>query len=263
MSACRQRGGRLDAVRDEDFTIFPTGGERHDALPWIIKSYEQGAFSDEQKKEICHRFTLELAQVETLSSYIGNCLDIETSLGFYPLNKARATAQGKAALRKALRYARAKSPKEAIQPLLENLSSIFAQNRRTNELLASLDFTSSDFQATLEELVYAADVIALRVPMDRRTLRDARRIEVVEHCCYVWHEAGRRLAVTTDSSQTYRPQRSGELIDFIQWVIRLVTAPQCSANVETLRTDIQRFRKHMEAPSFLTEEPVFGRQSQN
>lgn len=76
--------------------MFPTGGERHDALPWIIKSYEQGAFRYEQEKEICDRFTWELAQVETLSSYIGNCLDIETSLDFYPLNKARAAAQDKA-----------------------------------------------------------------------------------------------------------------------------------------------------------------------
>lgn len=260
MSVRKQQVDQLGKPIDEGLTVFPSGGERPNALPWIIKNYEEkGAFTKEQKQAICDRFTFEPADIEMLSLYIGNCLDVETALGFYPLNKARAVTEGKKALRKALRFVKARSPKETLQPLLKDLSGIFAQNHRTKALLATLAPSASDLQTTLEELISGADFVAIEAPLNRRTLRDARRIEVVEQCCCVWHNAGRPLSVTTDNYITDGPQRSGELIEFIQWMVRLVTAPQCTANVETLRTDIQRFRKRLEAPSFLTKEPVFGR----
>lgn len=89
-------------------------------------------------------------------------------------------------------------------------------------------------------------------PHDKRKVQDVRRVAVIESCCYIWLDAGRRLTFTTCSERLNPDQRSGPLITFIQTVIGMVTAPSCKISGETLRRDIEkvkyRFRMRGDLP---------------
>ncbi|MBY6117437.1 hypothetical protein KUW09_24800 [Mameliella alba] len=89
-------------------------------------------------------------------------------------------------------------------------------------------------------------------PLDKRKVQDARRLTVVESCCYIWLDAGQRLTFTTRSDKPSSEQRAGPLVDFIQTVIGMITSPSCKISGETLRRDIEqvkyRFRMRGDLP---------------
>jgi len=80
-------------------------------------------------------------------------------------------------------------------------------------------------------------------PQDKRRVLDARRLTVIESCCYIWLDAGRRLTFTTRGDKPSRDQRDGPLVNLIQTVIEMVTTPPCRMSGETLRRDIERVRR--------------------
>ncbi|WP_026758873.1 hypothetical protein [Sediminimonas qiaohouensis] len=88
-------------------------------------------------------------------------------------------------------------------------------------------------------------------PLDKRKVADDRRLSVVESCCYIWLDAGRKLTFTTRADKLKpEQQREGELIRFIQTAVSMVTTPTCEVSGETLRRDIEltrrRFRRRGE-----------------
>jgi len=70
-----------------------------------------------------------------------------------------------------------------------------------------------------------------------------RREYVVRSCCYVWEDAGRKVTYTTVSHEPGEPQRRGELVEFVNAVVPLVTDPPTTLSVETIRRDIDLFKK--------------------
>jgi hypothetical protein len=81
-------------------------------------------------------------------------------------------------------------------------------------------------------------------PLDKRQVADDRRLSVVESCCYIWLDAGRKLTFTTRADKLKpEQQREGELIRFIQTAVSMVTTPTCNVSGETLRRDIERIRR--------------------
>ncbi|WP_198133305.1 hypothetical protein [Roseobacter sp. AzwK-3b] len=80
-------------------------------------------------------------------------------------------------------------------------------------------------------------------PLDKRNVQDERRLKVIETCCYIWLDAGRPLTITTRPDKPSSEQREGELINFIQDVVSMITTPKCKMSGETLRRDIERVRR--------------------
>ncbi|MGQ3488085.1 hypothetical protein [Roseovarius pacificus] len=83
-------------------------------------------------------------------------------------------------------------------------------------------------------------------PRDKRQVQDERRLKVIESCCYIWLDAGRKLTITTRPDKPSSEQREGELIRFIQTVVTMVTKPMRQIPGETLRRDIERVRRRFQ-----------------
>jgi len=93
-------------------------------------------------------------------------------------------------------------------------------------------------------------------PRDKRSVSDDRRISLIESCCYIWLDAGRKLTFTTRPDKPSSEQREGELIRFIQTVVGMVTKPMSQIPGETLRSDIELVRRRFRRRGAL--DPIGG-----
>lgn len=80
-------------------------------------------------------------------------------------------------------------------------------------------------------------------PRDKRETRDERRLKVVESCCYIWLDAGRKLTFTSYFAETRNQKRTGPLLELIKAVVKLVTVNATTISGETLRRDIELVRR--------------------
>lgn len=103
--------------------------------------------------------------------------------------------------------------------------------------------TSEDQKEFTATYTDATGAEVLVEPRDKRQVHDGRRLTVIESCCYIWLDAGRRLTFTTRADKLTREQRDGPLVNFIQTVIGMVTTPSRRMSGETLRRDIERVRR--------------------
>lgn len=262
--------GSLATLPEEagDYTIFLVSDGYKRTLPWIIKDYEEkGAFTGEQKLILSERFNLCSELVDLLSLYVGNCLDTETSVGFYKLTKSKAVQRGHEVVRRALRDLKAGKTDEKIRSMLADISGIFSSSPKGMDVERLIANENADLKVTLESLLQTLDAIALTVPDDKRTGRDSRRILIVEHCCYVWEDAGHKITYTTFPDRAPHDRRGGQLFNLIDTVVKMVTQPSQSINGETLKADVDRLvKKHGwnkpqgERPDFMKEEPEFGKE---
>ena len=83
-------------------------------------------------------------------------------------------------------------------------------------------------------------------PRDKRETRDERRLKVVESCCYIWLDAGRKLTFTSYFYKTRDQKRTGPLLELIKAVVKLVTVNATTISGETLRRDIELVRRRFE-----------------
>ena len=209
-----------------DYTIYPTSDKYKSTQPWIIENYEEkGAFSYEQKRNLSDQFGLDQNLIDRLSLYIGNCLDVDTAASFYSLTKSKAVAKGHTLVRRALRDLEAGKLDDEVRPALNDLSGIFFDGPEGKDAASLIADKMADLKLTLKALMQVPNAIASEVPDDKRATRDSRRILVVEHCCYVWEDAGRKISYTTFPSNAAGDQRGGKLFDLINAVVEMVTLP--------------------------------------
>jgi hypothetical protein len=83
--------------------------------------------------------------------------------------------------------------------MLKNISGSYSENADSKHLVASIFDKTIDLRPVLEELLRRPGAAVDKTPDDKRLLQDSRRILVVEHCCYIWQDAGRPLTVTTET----------------------------------------------------------------
>lgn len=83
-------------------------------------------------------------------------------------------------------------------------------------------------------------------PRDKRETRDERRLKLVESCCYIWLDAGRRLTFTSYFYKAPDQKRTGPLLELIKAVVKLVTLNETTISGETLRRDIELVRRRFE-----------------
>lgn len=252
---------------ESDCTIYPTSDQYKTTLPWIIRDYkERGAFSGEQKRRLSEQFELDPDLTDLLSLYIGNCLDIETSAGFYSLTKSSAVGRGRTLVRTALRALKAGKSDDEVRPMLSAITGIFLDSPDGEDAASLIADKTADLKSTLRRLLENLDAVASKLPDDKRAGRDSRRILVVEHCCYVWEDSGRKITYTTFPANGAGDQRGGKLFDLIHSVVELVTHPNRRIPGETLRADVDKLIQSngwnlpkSERPDFMKEEPVFGK----
>ncbi len=261
----KEQEGR--ASLDSDYTIYPTSDGYKSTLPWIIKDYEEkGAFSSEQKQGLSEKFNMDPKLTDLLSVYVGNCLDIETSVGFYSLTKSTAIKRGRAKARVALRHLKAERSDDKVRPMLDDISGIFSDSPEGKDAASLIADETADLKSTLETLMKTPGAIASKLPDDKRAGRDSRRILIVEHCCYVWVDSGRKITYTTLQDSRTGDRRVGHFFDLVNSVVEMVTHPSQKIRGETLRADVDwLIKKHGwnlaegERPNFMTEEPEFGK----
>lgn len=251
-----------------DYAIYlPSDGLR-ETPPWRLMDYaENGAFTAEQKAELAQRFELPPECIEELSVLVGNSLDIESEVNLSKVTRSTAVKRGAARLEEAARLARRmRNDRGKLEAEIAPLSTVFSDSQDADERLAQLrhDLTQiaqvvAELEARIDRLLRSPGDVADPSPDDKRKLRDKRRYHVVQSCCHAWREAGRPVTYTTQSHDPDRPQRSGALIELVQTVVSYVTDPATEIPVETIRDDIDAFRRRSSGPDPDWEPPTYGR----
>jgi hypothetical protein len=92
-------------------------------------------------------------------------------------------------------------------------------------------------------------------PADMRTVRDSRRRSVLLAVFRQWHDAGRKLSVTTDPDTG---ERRGPLIYFVKAVVLCVTSPPATLQGETILKELKFLGRVVAALSPELVEQVHG-----
>lgn len=221
-------------------------------VPWRIRDYEErGALSDEQKQDLGNRFALSPALVDELSLLVGNSLDVESIVCLMPVSRDKAVARaGKRLDRAAKRASRMRVEHAALIDALAPLRTDFDNSGLAEGLLQELKDDLSGIAALLAGLEDRIDQImaipngAAEIRPDHQpSIADRRRTNVVRSCCYVWEDSGRPVSYTTRPDRVRAPQRTGMLIDLVNAVVPMVTDPPATLSVETLRHEIDDFKR--------------------
>ena len=247
-----KNGGKDSSGPTDDLKIYLDGLNDRPKVSWIIRNYqEKGALTDTTKAQIVEQFDLEPELVDELSILVGNSLDEESEVSLAKVTREKAVMRGRKRLEDAARLAkRMKTDKAAIRAHLSRLQPYFDDSGRAAPRLASLqeELTSihsvlGSLEARIDELAAIENGVAEIEPDDKRNSRDGRREHVVRSCCYIWEDAGRTVSYTSVSYAPPNQQRRGKLVDLIQIVTRNVTNPVTELRVETIRGDIDIFKK--------------------
>ncbi|MFD2857600.1 hypothetical protein [Seohaeicola zhoushanensis] len=253
----REAGNSDDLGFDEpveDYSIYlhKDGLRPHGTPPWRLGNYgETGALSEGMNAHLCAAFDFDEDIVRRLSVELGHCLnnDDDVLVNLFEVNRLEAIKRAQPTLKRLKRFAKAQAISPArLRDHLTGLSTQFAPTPEVASLLPELIAELDGAEAIAPGIVAAIDLIletpgsaADMSPLDKRATRDKRRQYIVETCCYAWQDAGRRVTYTTVSDGSKVGQRHGKLLEFIQAVAMMVTAPSTELNGETVRKDIDRF----------------------
>jgi len=255
----------LDASDDEAIYL-PIDGIRASA-PWRLNSYgDEGALSASDKAALAERFSLPGSATETLSKQLGYCLDIASEVTLVEINRAKAIKRAKEPLEEAARLARRiESDIHKIVQHMEGLSDQFKQHEEDGDALRS---AKEQAQAVMRASIGLENAIDLLIktpgsaadmsPLNKNHIWDKRRQYVIETCCYTWQDSGHRLTYTNVSDGSKPDRHAGPLIDFIQEIVLLVTEPAKKLSTNTIKKDIDRFKKKLDEPDELSLPPTEG-----
>ena len=244
--------GKGSSGPTDELKIYLDGLNDEPKVSWIIRDYqEKGALTDTTKAQIVEQFDLEPGLVEELSILVGNSLDEESKVSLAKVTREKAVMRGRKRLEDAARLAkRMKTDNVAIQTHLSRLQPYFDDSGRAEPRLASLQQELASIQSVLgsleariDELAAIEHGVAEIEPDDKRSARDTRREHVVRSCCYIWEDAGRVVGYTSKSYGPKHQRRSGPLVDLVHMVTQNVTDPPTELPVETIRGDIDIFKK--------------------
>lgn len=266
-STSKATSGKRAPKQSEDYTIWlPMDGMRVSAS-WKLAAYgDEGALSDSDKAALADRFGLEPNVVETLSQQLGYCLDNEAEVPLVAVNRAKAIHRAQAPLEEAAGLAkRLERDIQKIANLLEGLSDQFKEHKEDAQILPSAkahaDAVLTASQGLSASIVRAIDTQGAAAdisPLNVNHVSDKRRQYVIETCCYAWLDAGRKLTVSTVADGSKADRHAGPLIDFLQDVTRRVTDPSEELSTNTIKKDIDRFRKKFSGPDQLSLPPIKG-----
>jgi len=247
-----KNGGKASSAPTDKLKIYLDGLNERPKVPWIIRDYqEQGALTDATKAQIIEQFDLEPGLVDELSILVGNSLDKESAVSLTKVTREKAVERGHARLEEGARLTRRmKTDNAAIQAHLSRLQPFFDDSGSAAPLLASLQEELASIQsvvgsleARIDELAAIEHGVAEIEPDDKRSARDTRREHVVRSCCYIWEDAGRVVSYTSKSYGPKHQRRSGPLVDLVQIVTQNVTDPSTELPAETIRGDVDTFKK--------------------
>jgi hypothetical protein len=249
--AHKDAGKNMSGSSDEP-KIYINDDTQKRTPPWVIRDYqEKGALTDEAKAKIAKQFDLKPELVEELSILVGNSLDEESVVSLAKVTREKAVLRARSRLEDAARLARRMSFDHAsVERHLSRLQTYFDDSETAAPLLAALQDELDGIQTILDslearinELARIEHGVAEIKPDDKRSASDKRREHVVRSCCYIWEDAGRKVSYTTVSRVKVGTERRGRLVNLINTVARVVTNPPTELPGESIRHDIDRFKK--------------------
>ena len=258
------RGTRHDV---DDFSIYIHRDGIRLSAKWKIRAYgDGGALSESDMTNVAEKFDFPKERIRRLSRELGYCLDEESEVNLIEINRSRALERASLALEKAVKRAKnAEHQIERIGSILEGLDNYFAKSatdegmlERTKALVAVAATSSAELPNALVKLLETDGAAADMSPTSKTKISDGRRRQVVRHCCYTWNAACRHVGVTVVSDASKKGQKHGQLIDFIQMVIGMVTDPSSELSGETIKVDIDHFKETLKNPDGILGPPEFG-----
>jgi hypothetical protein len=130
---------------------------------------------------------------------------------------------------------------------LERLDTTQANNRlgaaRFKVLQKDYDRALRDVETLHRKLRILGDTpdVALDLrPEDKRGISDLRRTAVLSCLFAFWEREGRTLSVTTDPIDNCR---KGQLIEFVNAVVRSVTDPSSELSGDVIRDELKLFKR--------------------
>ncbi len=250
-----------------DYTVYPSIDGIRVSAAWRLGSYgDDGALSTNAVSDLAEQFDLPLAIVENLSKELGHCLDNESEVNLVAVNRATAIKRAEVSLEEAARLAkRIETDAKNTAKLMEGLSDQFKAHDEDAQLLRSANAqinavvqASVGLEDTVAQIIKAPGAAADMSPLNKTHVRDKRRQYVVETCCYAWQDAGRPVTLTTAHHAEAGKKRKGRLFDFIQEAVARVTDPPTQLSGETLRKDLDRFKKSLLAADPVLMPPIKG-----
>lgn len=249
----------------DDYSIHPNSDGIKTSAPWRIQSYgDEGILTEPDLKELETEFEISTKVLSQLSRELGYCLDEGSAVNLVEVNRKQAIERAQSDLDAAAKLT--KRAELGIQKAVEKLGPLSDQFAKSKEDRDALKAAQAHAIAALDAATGLREIVSLLIsrpgaaarmdPKDKRKASDGRRQVVVETCCYAWADAGRTVSYT--SATWKEDQRSGPLVDFIQSVVEKVTEPSSRLSVETLRKDIDRFKRMLEQPDPLSMPPTFG-----
>lgn len=255
----------LDA--SDDYTIYlPMDGIRLSAQ-WKLASYgEGGALQASDKAVLARRFSLPDSVMETLSEELGYCLDVESEVNLVAVNRKKAIERAKQPLEESARLARrVETDINKIVQHMKALSEEFKLQDDDGQVLRSAKAqaqaimeASIGLEKAIDHVIKTPGAAADMSPLHRNHVWDKRRQYVVETCCYAWQASGLKLSYTNIPDQYKSERHGGPLIDFIQEIVSLVTEPAEKLSTNTIKKDIDRFKKNQAKPDELSLPPTKG-----
>ncbi|OWY07860.1 hypothetical protein B6V72_18730 [Thioclava sp. F34-6] len=216
--------------------------------------------------ELADRFDLSTDLLQTLSRQLGYCLDVDSEVNLVRIKRSKAIERADKELSKAAKLATdIQIAAEKLSELLAPLDDQFAQNKDDAAVLLAAKAKAKELRNTVAATIATITTVqetpgaaAVMVPFNKIYVWDKRRQYVIETCCYAWTEAGRTVTYSSQERTKKGTNRGGPFIDFLQSVAIKLTDPPRELSPETIRKDIDRFKKRSAEPDELTTPPDRG-----
>lgn len=251
----------------EDYSIWLSMDGIKTSAPWRLGSYgDDGVLSDSDMLELAERFKLPSNLLQTLSRQLGYCLDVDSEVNLVRIKRSKAIERADKELAKATKLAKKLQVAAAkLSTLLTPLNDQFAQCKEDAALLLVAKAQADELGHKVASAMTAIQTVrdtpgaaAVMTPFNKVYVWDKRRQHVVETCGFIWREAGRPVTLTTKHDNDAGKKRMGQLYDFIQAVVVKLTEPPRELSGETIRKDLDRFKKDQAKPDELTTPPDRG-----
>lgn len=251
----------------DDYSIWLHFDGINTSAPWRLGSYgDDGAISDSDLLELADRFDLSIDLLQTLSRQLGYSLDVDSEVNLVRIKRSKAIERADKELSRAAKLAAdIQIAAGKLSKLLAPLDDQFARSKDDSAVLLAAKAQAAELRNTVTAAIAAITTVqrtpgaaAVMAPFNKTHVWDKRRQNVIETCCYVWLEAGRAVTYSSQERTKKGTERGGPFIDFLQAVAIKLTDPPRELSQETIRKDIDRFKKRLAEPDELTTPPDRG-----
>tara|TARA_R110002051_G_scaffold237873_1_gene298692 strand:+ start:13727 stop:14461 length:735 start_codon:yes stop_codon:yes gene_type:complete len=228
------------------YTSVETSGKNR--APWKLHNQagKGEAFTDEQVEGLSKKFDFEPHVLKELSRQVHRILYRELRK-FQPEQFVSRVDKAKTEIQRAVeRIQIAEQELAATKELVSNIHfgdiSPTLQKPEPSDLhiryLEGAFESLEHLKSHLKEMAVKRRVIYQNNP-DRRRARDLRRQSICNCIFELWREEGRSISYTSNPTKS---ERSGQLIEFINDVVFLSTAPPTRLSTETIKSEITQWK---------------------